>query len=316
MALNRYLAVGKPAAKAPKPAVKANRAPGSGDKNYVPGQVWIDLSALDAYTLVGFSNGVPQWMNTAGGGGSYSSLTVTPGPTALTGAFTVTSGTENVSIGADAADHDVSIGSATGSSALVVQWGTGNAVLAGAAGGTVTIGAAAQTGAMTFGRSTAANTLNIGTGVNTGAQVVNVSTGAAAADSTLNIMSGIATAGTQTINVFSGASTSTGQALNIMTGGAGSGTRAVNIGGGGVATTIALGNNVASSLITLNTADDAGVVITDGTQTARLIVGTGSPDTAVTAPQGSLFINVAGGADTILYVNTNGMTAWTALTST
>lgn len=234
----------------PQP-ICAERNPGSGDSNHDPGQVWVNEPLLDVFILAGFSSGTPQWINVGGGAGTYSSLTVTPGPTAITGKFTVTSGTENVSIGADAADHDVDLGSATGSSALTIQWGTGGAVLAGAAGGALTVGAAAQTAAMTFGRSTAANTLNFGTGVNTGAQVLNVATGASAADSTVNVLSGVATAGTQTLNVLSGDSTSTGQAINLLTG-AGSGTRVFTLAGGSaIATTIGIGDGVLGNTLTL-----------------------------------------------------------------
>lgn len=67
--------------------------------------------------------------------------------------------------------------------------------------------------------------------------------------------------------------------------------------------------------ITLDAGATPGITITNGTQSAQLLVGTGSPDTAVTALQGSLFINVAGGASTILYVNTDGATAWSPLTA-
>lgn len=49
----------------------------------------------------------------------------------------------------------------------------------------------------------------------------------------------------------------------------------------------------------------------------RLTSGTGSPNTVVSAPKGSLFMRTDGtGADEVLYVNTDGTTAWTALTST
>ncbi len=48
-----------------------------------------------------------------------------------------------------------------------------------------------------------------------------------------------------------------------------------------------------------------------------ILSGTGSPNGSVTAPQGSIYLDTAGAsADAILYVNTNGATAWTALTST
>lgn len=54
----------------------------------------------------------------------------------------------------------------------------------------------------------------------------------------------------------------------------------------------------------------------DGSLGVRIVTGTGTPNAVVTAPQGSIFLRTDGAADTILYVNTNGITAWTALTST
>lgn len=250
MANNQAYGFGQPLRNIFPSPVVAERAPGNGDKLEI-GREWVNTVAQDVYFLAGYSGGNPVWINSAGGAGLFASLTVTPGPTALTGAFTVTSGVENVSIGADAADHDVAIGSATGSSSLAIQWGTGGATLSGAAGGALIIGAAAQTSALTFGRSTAANTLNIGTGINTGAQSLNLSTGASAADSTINALSGIATAGTQTFNLFTGASTSTGQAVNIMNG-AGSGTRVFTLAGSGaLATTIGIGDGLLGNTITI-----------------------------------------------------------------
>lgn len=264
----------------PEPVV-AERAPNSGDKNYDIGQLWVDKILFDVYTLAGFSGGVPQWINAGGGGGSFSSLVVNPGPTTLTGALTVTAGTENISIGADAADHDIALGSATGVSLLTVQWGTSGATLAGAASGALILGAAAQTADMTFGRSTAANILNIGTGVNTGAQVVNVSTGAAAADSTINMLSGIATVGTQTLNLFTGASTSTGQAVNIMNG-AGSGTRVFTLAGSGaLATTIGIGDGVLGNSITLGNGNNSVA------QTVSIASGLSAADSTVSILSGA-----------------------------
>lgn len=200
---------GTPVEVFPKP-ICADRAPTSGDSEYPEGQVWIDRILLDAYFLAGFSSGTPQWINAGGGGGSFSSLTVS-GATVLGGALTQTGGAVSLT-------------------------------------------------------STGASTYNSGTGA------FGISTDAAAT--------------------------------------------AVSIATGAAAKTAILGSQTVGSTLTLNQVDDVGVAITDGTQTANIIVGTGSPNTSVTAPQGSVFLNVAGGADTILYVNTNGATAWTALTST
>lgn len=61
-----------------------------------------------------------------------------------------------------------------------------------------------------------------------------------------------------------------------------------------------------------------GVTATGTIGTAALYSGTGSPNTVVTAPNGSLFMRFDGGANTRLYINTTGAsssgTAWTAVT--
>lgn len=46
----------------------------------------------------------------------------------------------------------------------------------------------------------------------------------------------------------------------------------------------------------------------------RITTGTGSPEGAVTAPMGSLYLRIDGGASTSLYVKTTGSanTGWTA----
>lgn len=90
----------------------------------------------------------------------------------------------------------------------------------------------------------------------------------------------------------------------------------VNVIGGEAATdAVLISANHATGGITLDAGVVPGIRITNGTQTAQILIGTGSPDTAVAGLQGSLFINVGGGASTILYVNTDGATAWSPLTA-
>lgn len=50
----------------------------------------------------------------------------------------------------------------------------------------------------------------------------------------------------------------------------------------------------------------------------QILTGTAAPATAVTAPKGSIYIRTGAGAtsaSTRLYVNTDGATAWTAITT-
>jgi hypothetical protein len=65
--------------------------------------------------------------------------------------------------------------------------------------------------------------------------------------------------------------------------------------------------------ITLDAGPTPGVTLTNGTQSAQVLTGTGSPNTVVTALQGSLFLRTDGGVGSTVYYNTNGITAWTAV---
>jgi hypothetical protein len=66
--------------------------------------------------------------------------------------------------------------------------------------------------------------------------------------------------------------------------------------------------------ITLQSPDVGGVIFSNGTQAPGIFVGTGVP--GISAPQGSLFMRVDGSStSTRLYVNTNGTTGWTNVTT-
>lgn len=255
------------------------------------------------------------------------------------GGITLNGGTSGLALGNDVDITSVSMGNGANTVAQTVSIANG----ASAANSTVDILSGVGTagaGVLNLANNTRVTTVDIGDIAPAAARTFNIAGGDSAQDDTVNVLtgapsantqkfnllSGVATGGAQEVNILSGASTSTSQTLNIMSG-AGSATKTINMATGAAAATLNigtgaaamatnLGSQTASSLVTINTADDAGFAITDGTQTARIIVGTGSPNTSVSAPQGSLFLNVAGSADTILYVNTDGTTAWTALTST
>lgn len=118
------------------------------------------------YFLINKTSTTATWqlIEVSSGVGTFSSLTVTPGPTSLTGPLTVASN---------------------------------------AAGDTMAIGSATQTGAITLGASTAGQTVNIANAVNTGAQVVNIAAGASGANTTVHIGDGTNTAGTTTVSLGS-----------------------------------------------------------------------------------------------------------------
>jgi len=65
--------------------------------------------------------------------------------------------------------------------------------------------------------------------------------------------------------------------------------------------------------ITLDAGPTPGVTLSNGTQSAQILVGTGDPNGVVTALQGSIFLRTDGGAGTSLYTNTNGTTGWSAV---
>lgn len=64
-----------------------------------------------------------------------------------------------------------------------------------------------------------------------------------------------------------------------------------------------------------HTDDGAHGTITLGSLTGpKIVTGTGSPESVITAPMGSLYLRTDGGASTTLYVKTSGTaaTGWTA----
>ena len=105
--------------------IVANRAPKTTD--YAPiGSLWVDTTADNAYILVDIANAVATWsqIDNSGGAGSFTSLTVTPGPISLTGATTVVGATLINASGAAATTLGtggtgaVNIGNATGNTAV------------------------------------------------------------------------------------------------------------------------------------------------------------------------------------------------------
>jgi hypothetical protein len=121
-------------------------------------------------------------------------------------------------------------------------------------------------------------------------------------------------------------------AINIDASNAGGGI-GINSGTGGVGVLTTGGIEVRSSAAAFPAIDfqaisgtggirflsvSGGVVISNGTgvgtTAAQILVGLGSPNVVVSALKGSLFIRTDGTATTTLYVNTDGASAWTALT--
>lgn len=220
----------------------AQRAPLATDKNYPLGSLWIDSPNDAAYILVSVTNNQAVWNNIVGGIFTGLNITINPGPSSFTGAFTVASAGNAVNIATDAVANATTIGNTTGASSLTLNYGTGNFVASGAATGTITLGSAAMTGNMLIGVSTAGQAISIGGAVNTGAQVISLGSGASGANSTVNILTGNGTAGTQTFNALTGtragvANIGTGAAAHVVTVGSttGAASTTINAGTGGLA---------------------------------------------------------------------------------
>src|SRR5208337_3362531 len=123
----------------------------------------------------------------------------------------------------------LTLGSTHSTSTMLIQGGT-SINLVGAVGTTILLGNTAQTGTITIGSSTAANSVLIQNGINTGAQITSIANGACAANSTVNVLSGIVSTGTQIFNLFTAAGAATAQTLNIFSGANTNTTNTINVG--------------------------------------------------------------------------------------
>ncbi len=320
----------------PAPIVSATANPTSSNFAQI-GTVWINKGSNAAFILTSIVNNSANWADVTGGAGVFSSLTVNPGPTALstvgngavsignasnTGAITITVGTGNfslvgggntVGIANDAAANVVTLGSLTGAASLALQSGTGGTTVTTGATGTIALGLATMTGTITLGQSTAGQTINIGNAVNTGAQVINIANGASGASSTVNVLSGVATAGTQNFNVLNSNAVVVGTA-NIGFGG--SSTVAMNVGNVNAASVTTVRSGTAG--LNVATSGPAGVSSFIRLFTTNIYVGAsgaGAPANGLALAAGDMFINsTATAAANRLFIAT-GPGAWTFFTA-
>lgn len=75
------------------------------------------------------------------------------------------------------------------------------------------------------------------------------------------------------------------------------------------------GGHISRSATATPAAASGVSALTMGSAGIGIYWGTGSPSTALSAAQGSLYIRTDGGASTRLYINSDGSTAWAAVTS-
>lgn len=325
----------------PAPIV-ALRNPATTDHAQI-GTMWINRSTNSAFLLTSIVNNSATWTNLISGSGSFSSLTVTPGPTSLTGAFTVLPGTGNaVSIGANATNHPTTIGSFTGASPLDLQAGTSGISLEVASTGPIDIGGLNAPGIISIGST--AMTANIQIGNSAVGQVINL--GGAAHSGLQQIVIGDPAPGggsdQVTIGSLNAASATTIQAgtIGILLDVAPTGTIIVGdsamtgflqIGNSLVGQPIAIGgasNTGAQTIVIGNDASGAGtndIEIGSLANASGTVLQAGTAGITLTAPfvalPGPVYLYTGAGAPAgglalhtgDLYINTTGATPTTRL---
>lgn len=118
---------------APQPII-GNRAPTTSDSGQLAA-LWVWPAQQQAYILVSNANATAVWqlIESSGGSGVFSSLTVNPGPTLLDGAVTVAAGANKITLGTtDNAASAISLTTNGGTSETIVvtnTQGTGAAAI-------------------------------------------------------------------------------------------------------------------------------------------------------------------------------------------
>ena len=273
----------------PEPIV-TNRNPVNGSDTAQNGQIWINTSGGDAFVMV--NSATSTWLGIGGGAGVFQNLTVNPGPTALTGQFTLVAGGQATQIANDAAANTVTLGSTNTTSTTTVQSGTGGAFVTSTGLNTVS-SSRANNNAVNITASNAAGGI-----VESAANATIVhSMLAAGATYALTNLPFTMTSGTGTIAISNDATANT-----------------LDLGTGAGAKTIAIGSTTGGST-TINTPTATGLHITNAeATTCSIFVGTADPNGSLAGTDGSIFLRSGTGtASTVLYVCTGG-TTWTAVT--
>lgn len=321
--------------------IRAYRNPGAQDFGQY-GQQWLNQAnpaVPRLWVFMGGNVGSALWAELATGGGSagvFTSLTVTPGPIALTGVTTI-----NTAAGA----QNTSIGSGANTGTLNLGWvGNTTTTLAGAtvgidsaSGGGIVIGSLVlQTGDILIGNSLSTGDISIGgTGASTGlidiapgtgAQVVNIAN--AAGIKTLNLANGVsgndinmgngANTAAQVIDIASGASAAD-SVVNILAGNGTAGTQTANIMTGTRAGVVNISTGAAAHVTTIgsSTAGNRIVLASPITQLpgpVYVYTGAGAPANGLALHIGDLYIRTdATGPTERMYIAT-GVGAWTNVT--
>lgn len=211
---------------------------------------------------------------------------------------------QDINIGTGAAARIITVGNITTTTGLALNSGTGGIAMVSTGTGDITL-ASADTVLID-----AAGVIEI----NSSAGVIGIGNDAVAQN--INIGTG---AGARTITMGNSTST-TSVVIDVGTG-------ALNLGTTGTAHATTVGSTTAGSTLVLNTPTGTDVAAANGlsvTTAGRglslpggvlVLSGAGSPDTAVTAPAGSLYLRTdPAGATSRAYINTDSATAWTNIT--
>ena len=223
-------------------------------------------------------------------------------------------GANVISIGNTQAEGSVSIGAAMTTGTISIGGtgaNTGNLDVAPGTGAqTVTLADGSGMKTLNIGGGVSGNTISMGSGANASTQIVNISAGAAGADSIVNILTGVATAGTQTLNLGTGASAkmvnignqSGATALTLD-----SGTGAISIGTGAQDRTVNMGTGAAVQTVTVGSTNGASALTLEA-GTGALNIGTGSFAKTITMG------NATGATALALNSGTGGITLLTGTT--
>lgn len=281
---------------APYP-IQAKRAPTTADTGYAIGTIWVEPALNAVYILASVVNSQAEWVSVSGGSGDFTSLTVNPGPTNITGLTNINvNGTGNTNIGSGTNSGDVTIGNAADNGFVDIV--SPALALDSAAAGLISIGASLTTGSISIGSNEMTTGLiTIGSTTQTGLGYISL--GISDATNTVFIASGT---GNSTVNIANAAS-----AHNT-----------VAIASAATISTVTIGSTTSSSTTTIN--GGTGGIVHDAPFTALpgpvyIYTGSGAPNNALALHTGDLYINTTAATTTTrLYIAT-GAGAWTYFTT-
>lgn len=260
------------------------------------GTLYVNTVANSAFILTSYTSGLPVWSDITGGGGSFTSLTVTPGPISLTGTTLINAtGNAATGIGTNAYEGTITLSNPTCTGELVLNAPVGGLFINGNAN-TINIGADFDSNQIYMGWNggTTGITMVVGSSAGTGFVLDGTTS------STYNV--GFSTT---TGTIVIGGIHQTG----AITLGSSDGASIVNIGTGTGAATINIGNNAAAA-----TAVEVGSIYTTSATTIQ--GGTGGITIDATAGDVEVVAATSSGSSTSPTLNARvGFVTITGLTT-